>query len=199
MDLALNGMQIAILVTDGFEQAELTEPKAALEAEGATARIVSERRGEIRGFHHEREGDSFPVDLTFDEADAQDFDAFLIPGGHVNAGRIRHNADAQRIVQEADEQDKPIAVICHGPWLLVSAGLVNGRTLTSWPSLQDEIRAAGGNWVDSEVAVDGRWVSSRKPDDLPAFNQKMIEAIAWRMHENLRGKADDNAVGIASS
>lgn len=199
MDPAINGLHIAILATDGFEQVELTEPKMVLEREGAITRIVSERHGNITGFHHDTRGDQFGVDLTLDEADPQDFDALLLPGGHVNAGHLRHLPQAQQFVRGIQNEGKTIAVICHGAWLLVSAGLVQGRTLTSWPSLQDEIRAAGGNWIDEEVVIDGNWVSSRKPEDIPAFNQKMIEAIAGRMHANLRGKADDNAVGIATS
>jgi protease I len=199
MDTALNGLQIAILATDGFEQVELTEPRMALEREGAITRIVSEQNGNITGFHHETRGEQFGVDLSLDEADPQDFDALLLPGGHVNAGRLRHLPKAQQFVRGMQDEGKTIAVICHGAWLLVSAGLVHGRTLTSWPTLQEEIHAAGGNWVDQEAVVDGNWVSSRKPEDIPAFNQKMIEAIAERMHANLRGKSDDHAVGIASS
>ncbi|MDQ9171885.1 type 1 glutamine amidotransferase domain-containing protein [Oxalobacteraceae bacterium R-40] len=199
MDPQLNGMHIAILVTDGFEQVELTEPKEALEREGAMITIVSERHGDIFGFHHDVRGDRFSVDLTFDEAVTQDFDAVLLPGGHVNAGHLRHLEQAQQFIREIQNEGKPVAVICHGPWLLVSAGLVQGRTLTSWPSLQEEIRQAGGNWVDQEVVSDGNWVSSRKPDDIPAFNRAMIELIAERMRANLRGTADEHAVGIASS
>lgn len=199
MDPQLNGMHIAILVTDGFEQVELTEPKEALEREGAMITIVSERHGDIFGFHHDVRGDRFSVDLTFDEAVPQDFDAVLLPGGHVNAGHLRHLEQAQQFIREIQNEGKPVAVICHGPWLLVSAGLVQGRTLTSWPSLQEEIRQAGGNWVDQEVVSDGNWVSSRKPDDIPAFNRAMIELIAERMRANLRGTADEHAVGIASS
>jgi protease I len=149
--------------------------------------------------NHKTAADQFNVDLIFNQADPQDFDAIVLPGGEVNSARIRNIPEAQSIVQEVQAEGKPIAVICHGAWLLVSAGLAVGRTLTSWPSLQDDIRNAGGNWVDREVVVDGNWVSSRKPDDLPAFNQKMIEVIAARMQANLRGKADENAVGIASS
>jgi protease I len=199
MDPQLNGMQIAILATDGFEQVELTEPKEALEREGATTVLVSETRGDIYGFHHDQRGDRFNVDLTFEEAAAQEFDAVLLPGGHVNAGHLRQLPQAQQFIREIQNQRKPIAVICHGSWLLVSAGLVSGRTLTSWPSLQEEIRQAGGSWVDREVVSDGNWVSSRKPDDIPAFNRAMIDAIAERMRANLRGTADEHAVGIASS
>lgn len=199
MDPLISGMHIAILVTDGFEQAEFTEPKSTLEQEGAITKVISAQHGQVRGFHHDKEGDLFNVDMIFSEADPEDFDAVLLPGGEVNSGRIRHIEEAQRFVQGIEEKGKPVAVICHGAWLLVSAGLVEGRTMTSWPSLQDDIRNAGGNWVDQEVVVDGNWVSSRKPDDIPAFNGKMIEVIAARMQAGLRGTPDQHAVGIASS
>lgn len=199
MDLAVNGMNIAILVTDGFEQVELTEPKRALEAEGALTRIVSDKFDKVRGMHHDQPGDEFTVDLLLREADAKAFDAVLLPGGKVNAAALRNIEEAQRFLQNIDEDNKPIAVICHGAWLLVSAGLVEGRTLTSHPDLEQDIRTAGGNWVDQEVALDGNLISSRIPADLPAFNEKMVEAIAIRMQASLRGTADEHAVGIASS
>jgi protease I len=199
MDPQLNGMHIAILVTDGFEQVELTGPKEALEREGAITKIISDRHGDIVGFHHDVRGDAFSVDLTLDEAAPQDFDALLLPGGHVNAGHLRQLPRAQEFVRAIEDEGKPIAVICHAPWLLLSAGLVQGRTLTSWPSLQDEIRQAGGNWIDQDAVSDENWVSSRKPDDIPAFNRAMIESLAHRMRIKLRGTADEHAVGIASS
>lgn len=199
MDPQLNGLHVAILAADGFEQSELTEPREALEREGAMTVLISERRGDIYGFHHDKRGDAFSVDLSFDEAAPQDFDAVLLPGGHVNAGHLRKLRQAQEFVREIQNENKPIAVICHGSWLLISADLVAGRTLTSWPSLQDEIRKAGGNWVDNEAITDGNWVSSRKPEDIPAFNRAMIEAIAKHMRANLRGTSDEHAVGIASS
>jgi protease I len=199
MDPALNGLHIAILVTDGFEQVELTAPKEALEREGAITKIVAEKHGTVQGMNHDQPADQLPVDLTFEEADDQDFDAVLLPGGAVNSAHIRTLEAAQKIVQGAQESGKPIAVICHGSWLLVSAGLVQGRTLTSWPTLQQDIEHAGGIWVDREVVVDGNWVSSRKPDDIPAFNREMIAAMAGRMRAALRGTSDEHAVGIASS
>jgi protease I len=199
MDHQLNGMHVAILATDGFEQIELTAPKEAMEREGAMTVLVSEKRGELYGLHHDVRGDQFSVDLTLEEADPQEFDAVLLPGGHVNAAYLRNLPQAQHFIREIQNQGKPIAVICHGSWLLVSAGLVNGRTLTSWPTLQDEIRQAGGNWLDQEVVSDGNWVSSRKPDDIPAFNRALIETIAERMRANLRGTPDEHAVGLASS
>lgn len=199
MDPALNGMHVAIMVTDGFEQVELTEPKKALEEVGAIIKIVSDKFDTVQGMHHDRNGDQFTVELTLKEADPKDFDALLLPGGKVNAGRLRDIPEAQRFVKGMQEDGKPIAAICHGPWLLVSAGLVQGRTLTSYPTLEGDIRNAGGNWVDQEAVTDGNLVSSRKPDDIPAFNAAMVEAIASRMREQVRGTEDEHAVGIASS
>lgn len=195
----LEGLHIAILITHGFEQVEFTEPKKALETLGAITKVISSKRGKVQGFNHDTKADLFDVDLTFDEADPKDFDGVLLPGGVFNADQIRIIPEAQRIVQGIHNDGKPIAVICHAPWLLVSAGLVKGKTLTSWPSLRDDIRNAGATWVDKEVVVDGTWVCSRKPDDIPAFNQKMIEKFeAWKK-QHLRGTADAQAVGIASS
>lgn len=178
---ALAGLCIAILLTDGFEQVEMTQPRQALEEAGAQTRLVSAKTGKVKGFNHDVAVDEFAVDLSFDGAYAQDFDAILLPGGALNADRIRILPAAQRLVQDAKEEGKPIAVICHGSWLLVSAGLVDGRTLTSWPSLQDDIRNAGGIWVDQEVVCDGNWVSSRKPEDIPAFNAAFIHVLQQRL------------------
>lgn len=199
MDPVLNGMQVAILVTDGFEQSELTEPKKALEQAGATTTIVSDKFDKVQGYNHDQKADEFTVDLLLTEADPMEFHAVLLPGGEINAGKLRTIPEAQRFIQGIDEEQKPIAVICHGAWLLVSAGLVEGRTLTSYPTLQDEIRGAGGNWVDQEAVTDGNLISSRTPDDLPAFNEAMVEAISNKMRAHLRGTADEHAVGIASS
>jgi protease I len=199
MEQVLNGLHVAILVTDGFEQAEFTEPKKALEEAGAITKVISSKHGKVQGFKHDAKADQFDVDLTFDEADPKDFDAVVLPGGVFNADQIRIIPGAQRIVRGIQEDRKPIAVICHGPWLLISAGLVNNKTLTSWPTLQDDIRNAGAKWVDQEVVRDGNWVSSRKPADLPVFNQKMVEVIAENKEAHLRGTEDENAVGIASS
>jgi protease I len=199
MDPALNGLHIGILVTDGFEQVQLTETKDALEREGAITRIISERHGHIQGFREDAQADQFNVDLTFDEAEAEDFDAVLLPGGTSSAARIRTIPKAQQFVQGMQAEGKPIAAICHGTWLLIAAGLTEGRTLAGWPKLQDEIRNAGGNWVDEEVVVDGNLVSSRSSDDLPAFKEKVIAAIAGRMAAHLRGTPDEHAIGIASS
>jgi len=180
MDANINGMRIAILVTDGFEQAEFTGPRDALNKQGASTSVISLKKGKVQGFNHHDRGSQFDVDLTFSEANAEDFDAVLLPGGVINGDQMRVIPEAQRFVQQIDEAGKPIFVICHGGWLLVSAGLVEGRTMTSWLTLQDDIRNAGGHWVDQEAVVDGNWVSSRKPGDIPAFNQKMIDLLHQR-------------------
>jgi protease I len=199
MDPALNGLHIAILVTDGFEQVELTQPKDALEREGAITKIISDKRGMVQGMNHDKLADQFPVDLVFDEAYSQDFDAVLLPGGEVNSSRIRHIETAQKIVKGITAQGKPIAVICHGAWLLASAGLVQGKTMTSHQDLEQDLKQAGVNWVDQEVVVDGSWVSSRKPEDIPAFNARMIDVFGKRMRDSVAGTPDEGAVGIASS
>ena len=173
----LNDKKVAILVDDLFEQAELAEPKKALEAAGVTVHIVSPKGPQVTGMKHTDKGDSFAVDVSLADAKPGDYDGLVLPGGVVNADTLRTNAAAQAFVQAIDGASKPIAVVCHGPWLLISAGLVAGRTLTSWPSLQDDLRNAGANWVDREVVGDGNWTSSRKPDDLPAFNREFIAAL----------------------
>jgi protease I len=174
----LSGLRVAILVDDLFEQVELTEPKQALEAAGVKVDIVSPRAGPVHGMHHDRRGDAFEVDVPLEQADPEGYDGLLLPGGTFNADSLRLHEHAQRFAQAFDNARKPIAVICHGPWLLVSAGLVEGRMLTSWPSLQDDIRNAGGTWLDREVVVDTNWVSSRKPADLPAFNRELLAVLA---------------------
>lgn len=195
----LHGMNVAILVTDGFEQIELTGPREALEDAGALTKIISARPGKVQGFNHDEKADQFDVGLTFNDAYPDDFDAVLLPGGALNADRIRIMPEAQHFVQGMQQDNKPIAAICHGGWLLVSAGMVNGRTMTSWPTLRDDIRNAGGNWIDQEVAVDGNWISSRKPADIPAFNQKMIEVFGERVRASLHGSRDAQAqTGVSS-
>jgi protease I len=156
----------------------MTKPREALENAGATTAILAPKAGTVRGMHHDEKADSFPVDQTLDAADPDDFDAALLPGGVINADKLRMVEGAQKFVQRLQEDGKPIAVICHGPWLLVSAELVRGRTLTSYYTLQDDIRNAGGNWVDQECVRDGNWVSSRNPDDIPAFNKGMLDLFA---------------------
>ncbi|GAB7126658.1 protease PfpI [Silvimonas sp. JCM 19000] len=177
----LQGVKVAILVADLFEQAELAEPRKALEAAGAQTVVVSPKSGEVHGLNHVEPGDTFKVDLSLSDANAADFDALLLPGGVVNADALRTDPKAQEFARQIDRNGKPIAVICHGGWLLVSAGLASGHTLTSWPSLQDDIKNAGGTWVDREVVEDGNWISSRKPDDIPAFNRVLLERLA-RLH-----------------
>lgn len=198
MTTTLNGMRVAILVTDGFEQIELTSPKEALEKEGATTVIASEKSGQVQGFHHDKKADHFLVDQLFEDLDAHDFDAVLLPGGVMNSDNIRMHESARKFVQTMSDKKKPLAVICHGAWLLVSAGMVKNRTMTSWPSLQDDIRNAGGRWQDREVVIDDHWVSSRKPDDLPAFNKAFIAAIAEYKQRSVAGTEDENAVGLAA-
>lgn len=178
MSKSLSGKRVALLVTDGFEQAELTGPKEALEALGATAEILSARTGKVTGWNHTTPADTFTVDKTFDTAKIEDYDAIVLPGGVVNSDTIRLDEMAVELVKDAARADKPIAVICHGAWILATADLVKGKTMTSWPSLTDDLKNAGANWVDQEVVVDGKLISSRKPDDIPAFNQKLIDALA---------------------
>ena len=198
MEPTLGGLNVAILVTDGFEQVEMTQPREALEEAGAHTRIISSRYGRVQGFNHDAKGDQFDIDLSFEDADPDDFDAVLLPGGVMNADQIRGIPKAQQFVQYLQQHDKPIAVICHGAWLLVSAGLVQGRTLTSWPTLQDDIRNAGGNWVDQQVVVDENWVSSRRPSDIPAFNDKVLEVLSTRIMLSRSGAPDERSAGLTS-
>jgi protease I len=165
------------------EQVELTEPWKAVREAGATTELISLEEGEIQGFNHYDRGDTFPVDRTVEEARADDYDALVIPGGVGNPDTMRADENAVGLVRDFFEQGKPVGVICHGPWMLVEAGVVRGRKVTSWPSLQTDIRNAGGNWVDQEVVVDEGLVTSRKPDDLPAFNAKIVEEFAEGRHE----------------
>ena len=181
MDKTLTGMRVAILVADDFEQVELTEPRDILEQAGATTTLVAPKAGQVHGMQHDVKADAFDVGLSFEQANAHDFDAVLLPGGVINADQLRTVPAAQEFVKDIAAANKPIAVICHGPWLLVSADLVDGRTLTSWPSLRDDIVNAGGKWVDQEVAVDDTWVSSRKPGDIPAFGAAMLEVFGRQM------------------
>ncbi len=178
MNASLNGKKVAILVTDGFEQVELTGPKDALEKAGATAHIISAKTGKVTGWNHTTPADTFEVDKTFESANIDDYDAVLLPGGVVNSDTIRTDEKAQALVKGAANANKPIAVICHGGWILASSGLVKGKTMTSWPSLTDDLKNAGANWIDQQVVVDGTLISSRKPDDIPAFSQKLIDVLA---------------------
>ncbi len=175
----LDGKRVAFLVAhEGVEQVELTEPWQAVEQAGGTPELVSTRDGEVQAFNHLDRGDTFGVDRTVEGARADDYDALVLPGGVANPDILRTNEDAVRFTREFFEQGKPVAAICHGPWTLVEAGVVKGRTLTSWPSIQTDIRNAGGRWVDQEVCVDGELVTSRKPDDLPAFCEALVEQLA---------------------
>jgi len=178
MSQPLNNKRVAILVTDGFEQVELTGPKEALEKAGATADIVSAKNGEVTGWNHTTPASKFHVDKTFESIRMEDYDAVLLPGGVVNSDTIRMDEMAQELVRDAARTNKTIAVICHGGWLLISADLVKGKRMTSWPSLTDDLKNAGAEWVDEEVVVDGQLISSRKPDDIPAFSQALIEALS---------------------
>lgn len=178
----LKGKRVAILATDGVEQLELTAPRIALDDAGATTVLVSPNEGRIKGWQHDHWGDELDVDLPLENASASDFDALLLPGGVMNPDRLRMDERAVRFVREFALAGKPIAAICHGPWLLVEADVVRDRTVTSWPSLETDIRNAGGDWVDREVVTDMGLVTSRKPEDIPAFNRKMLEEIAEGVH-----------------
>lgn len=181
-DKVLDGMRVAILVTDHFEQAEMTEPRKALKAAGAETLLVAPHSGKVRGVNHTEMADTFPVDLSLDKADASRFDAVLLPGGALNADALRIEKKAQQIVKEIDSAGKPIAVICHGPWLLVSACLLKGRKLTSYHTIRDDLINGGAEWEDKEVVRDRNWVSSRSPKDIPAFNREMISLFSahWK-------------------
>jgi protease I len=174
----LEGRKVAILAADVFEQVELTEPRRALEEAGSEAEVVSLREGEIQGFDHYDKADSFAVDRTVEEVRAEDYDALLLPGGVGNPDTLHQDENAVAFVRDFVTQRKPVAAICHAPWTLVEAGVVRGRTLTSYRSVQTDIRNAGGDWVDQEVVVDGGLVTSRGPDDLPAFCERMLEAFS---------------------
>ena len=185
----LEGKKVAILVADGFEQVEMTKPREALDEAGAETKIVSPKSGQIQGMHHADKGDKFDVDLTLDEARPENFDALMIPGGLMNPDQLRANNKALEFTRHFFQAGKPVAAICHGPWVLVDAGLVRGRKLTSWPNIQTDIKNAGGDWVNEEVVVDNGLVTSRKPDDIPAFNRKMIEEFCEGKHEGQRQTA----------
>jgi protease I len=179
----LNGKKVAFLATDGVEQIELTEPWKAVEKEGGTPELISLEDGEIQGFEHLDKAATFQVDRKAADAKESDYDGLVLPGGVANPDFLRMNEDAVRFTRTFFEAGKPVAAICHGPWTLVEADVVRDRTLTSWPSLETDIRNAGGNWVDEEVHVDNGLVTSRKPDDLPAFCDKLVEEICEGKHE----------------
>jgi len=185
----LSGKRVAILATDGVEQVELTEPRKALDQAGAKTVVVSPKNGKIKGWQHDHWGDEIPVDVSLDQASSDTFDALMLPGGVMNPDHLRMNKKAVQFVKSFFDAGKPVAAICHGPWLLVEADVVRGRTVTSWPSLQTDLRNAGADWVDREVATDEGLVTSRKPDDIPAFSSKMIEEFAEGTHQGQREAA----------
>jgi protease I len=193
----LRGKRIAALVDDGFEQVELTEPKQALEGAGAHVDVVSPQPQKVKGWQHTKWGDEFSVDQRLDSATAGEYDALLLPGGVMNPDRLRTNEKAVALVKAFADAGKPIAAICHGPWTLIDAGVVRGRTLTSWPSLATDLRNAGANWVDEECVNDNGLVTARKPADIPAFNRKMIEEFAEGQHEP--GRAGRTFAGSSSN
>jgi protease I len=174
----LQGKKVAILVTDGFEQSELLEPRKALDEAGATTMVVSPNEGKVRGWNHKEWGNEVPVDVLLTSAKAESFDALLLPGGVMNPDQLRMKPEAVRFVKQFVDAGKPVAAICHGPWTLLEAGGVGGHTMTSWPSLRTDLKNAGAIWVDKEVVSDQNLVTSRKPDDIPAFNREMIRLFA---------------------
>lgn len=184
----LRGRKVAILATDGFELSELVEPKKALEREGATAVVVSPREGDIQGYNHHDKADTVRVDVPLSRAKPTEFDALVLPGGALNPDELRVTRAAVEFVRGFASVGKPIAAICHGPWTLIEAGAAEGKTMTSWPSIRTDLENAGARWVDREVVVDHGLVTSRKPDDLPAFNEKMIEEFAEGRHTGTRSR-----------
>ena len=185
----LKGRKVAFIATEGVEQAELTEPWKAVEGAGAQPELISIEGGEVQAWKHFDKGGSFKVDKTIEEAQPAEYDGLVLPGGVANPDRLRTDENVVDFIREFAASGKPIAVICHGPWTLIEAGVVEGRTITSWPSLQTDLRNAGATWVDQEVVVDKGLVSSRKPDDLPAFNTKLIEEFAEGVHVESAQKA----------
>ena len=191
----LDGKRVAILVAEGFEQVEMTGPRKALEEAGAQTKIVSPAKGEVQGWNHFTQADRFSVDVPLEQANANDFDALMLPGGVANPDQLRMNPKAVQFARSFFEQGKPIGVICHGPWTLIEAGVVEGRTITSWPSLKTDLENAGAKWVDQEVVVDRGLVSSRNPKDIPAFNRKIVEEFAEGPHgKNLSRNAREQRV-----
>ncbi len=192
-DTRLDGMRVAIVVDDDFEQVEMTEPRKALDAAGARTTLISPAQGEVHGMNHDVHADTFRVELPIAQANPDEFDALLLPGGALNADSLRVEPHAQQFARAMQQAGKPMAVICHAPWLLVSTTLVRGRTLTSYHTIQDDIRNAGGNWQDREVVRDGNWVTSRQPSDLPAFNREMLNLFAEHRVAAPSGRARSGA------
>jgi protease I len=185
-DKQLQGARVAILATDLFEEAELIEPRKALQEAGAQVVVIAPKAGEIQAVQHDKKTQKVKVDMTLDEARPNDFDAVLLPGGAMNADALRMEKKAQEFVKNMDEAGKPIAVICHGPWLLISAGLVKGRHMTSYKTIQDDLKNAGAKWVDERCVVDRNWVSSRQPTDIPEFNRNMLKLFAEEKQKGRR-------------
>lgn len=183
MNSKLKGKKVAILVAEGFEQEELTSPKEALEREGAQTQVISPVQDNVRGWKEKDWGKTIPVDVALDRAKSDDYDALLLPGGVMNPDKLRRNQKALEFVQGFFDAHKPVAAICHGPWTLIDAGVARGRKLTSYHTIQTDLKNAGADWVDEQVVVDNGLVTSRKPDDLPAFNEKMIEEFAEGIHD----------------
>jgi protease I len=180
----LDGIKVAILVTDGFEQDELVKPRKALQDEGAQAEVVSPKDEEVRGWQHTEWGDVVGVDRRLNEVKPEMFDALLLPGGVMNPDRLRMDRNAIGFVKAFFDSGKPVAAICHGPWTIIEAGVASGRKIASWPSLKTDLKNAGAEWVDGEAVVDGNLVSARKPDDIPAFNRAMIQVFAQQSKRN---------------
>lgn len=173
--MAIDGKKIAILITDGFEQVEMEKPRKALDDAGAKTSIVSPKKGKVKGWKFTEWGDEFPVDIELESAKPADFDALLLPGGVINPDKLRMLPKAVEFVKAFFDEGKPVAAICHGPWMVVEAGVAKGRRIASWPSIKSDIHNAGAEWVDQEVVSENNLVTSRKPDDIPAFNKAMIE------------------------
>jgi len=199
MQKRLDGCRVAILATNGFEQVEMTKPRQALQEAGAQTYLIAPDKGDIQGMNHDEKGSRFPVDKQLSSVSASEYDALLLPGGVANPDKLRIVPQAVQFVKDFAKAGKPIAAICHGPWMLVEADLVRGRRLTSWPSIQTDIRNAGGQWEDSEVVSDGGLITSRKPDDIPAFNSKVIEEFAASMYKPAAAERSRTAGGIKSA
>jgi len=186
----LDGLKVAILVTDGFEQVEMTEPRKALDEAGAETRIVSPKDGRVKAWKFTEWGDTFPVEVPLDQTRPEDFDALLLPGGVINPDKLRTLPEAVAFVKGFFGAHKPVAAICHGPWTVIEAGAARGRRLTSWPSLRTDLLNAGAEWVDEEVVADRGLVTSRKPDDIPAFNQEVIKLFARAREQSRQAVAE---------
>ncbi len=187
---------MAILVASGFEQVEMTEPRDALKDAGAQVTIISTNSGQIQGMNHAEKGEKFDVEVTLDDANPEDYDALMIPGGLMNPDELRSTSAATDFARHFFDAGKPVAAICHAPWVLIDAEVVSGRTMTSWPAIKSDLKNAGATWVDEEVVVDNGLVTSRKPDDIPAFNQKMIEEFAAGKRRARPGTAPEPAAAM---